>query len=141
MATQTDTKPNPGAEGRSENLRDSAMMAHLLDALEKGTDIGHYGRLVFTMVGRYFMPEDKLVELLARQPDMDKNDAEALVAEVKGHDYNPPKRGKILAWQKEQDFPICPNADDPDSCNVYEELRFPDEVYERIGEYWEQQSY
>jgi hypothetical protein len=62
------------------------------------------------------------------------------VAEVEGHDYNPPKRAKILAWQKEQDFPICPNTDDPDSCNVYEELRFPDEVYERIGEYWEQKS-
>lgn len=140
MTTHTDTKPNPGTEGRSENLRDSAMMAHLLDALERGTDVGHYGRLVFTMVGRYFMPDEELVTLLAKQPDMDENDAQALVAEVKGHDYNPPKRGKILEWQKEQDFPLCPNADDPDSCNVYEELRFPDEVYERIGQYWEQKS-
>lgn len=140
MTMHTDTKPNPGTEGRSENLRDSAMMAHLLDALERGTDVGHYGRLVFTMVGRYFMPDEELVTLLAKQPDMDENDAQALVAEVKGHDYNPPKRGKILEWQKEQDFPLCPNADDPDSCNVYEELRFPDEVYERIGQYWEQKS-
>ena len=138
MATQTDTKPNPGAEGRSDDLRDSPMMAHLQDALQQGTDIGHYGRLVFTMVARYFMPEEELVDLLAEQPGMDRNDAEALVAEVKGHNYNPPKRGKILDWQKEQDFQICPNADDPNSCNVYEELRFPDEVYDSIAQYWEQ---
>ena len=33
-------------DGRSGDLRDSPMMAHLLDALEAGTDVGHYGRLV-----------------------------------------------------------------------------------------------
>ena len=33
-----------------EDLRKSDMMAHLLDALDKGKDIGHYGRLVFAMV-------------------------------------------------------------------------------------------
>jgi hypothetical protein len=140
MATQTNTKPNPGAEGRSDDLQDSAMMARLLDALQKRTDIGHYGRLVFTMVARYFLAEEKMIDLLAKQPGMDEDDAEELLAEVKGHDYNPPKRGKILEWQKQQDFPICPDADDPDSCNVYEELQFPDEVYERIGEYWEHKS-
>src|SRR5947209_19095549 len=96
MTTNTDTRPNQGTEGRSENLRDSAMMAHLQDALEQGTDVGHYGRLVFTMVARFFMPDEEMVALLARQPDMDENDAHALVAEVKGHDYNPPKRAKIL---------------------------------------------
>src|SRR4026209_2943243 len=41
------------ARGQSDNLRDSPMMAHLLDALEKGTDVGHYGRLVFAMVARH----------------------------------------------------------------------------------------
>jgi hypothetical protein len=44
--------------------------------------------------------------------------------QVKGRDYNPPKRDKILAWQAEQDFPIIPNSEDPDSGNVYQELRF-----------------
>lgn len=53
---------------RSDNLRDSPMMAHLLDALQAGTDIGHYGRLTFAMVARYFLPEDELVTLLAKQP-------------------------------------------------------------------------
>ena len=33
-----------------EDLRKNGMMAHLLDSLDKGKDIGHYGRLVFTMV-------------------------------------------------------------------------------------------
>src|SRR5690242_11228286 len=126
------------ATNRSENVRDSAMMAHLIDAMEDGKDVGHYGRLVFTMVGRHFMDEDEMVGLLARQPDMDEEDARALYAEVKAHDYNPPKRNKILEWQQQQDFPILPDADDPDGGNVYGELRFPDEVYERIGEYWEE---
>ena len=50
---------------RSDNLRDSPMMAHLLDALEKGTDVGHYGRLTFAMVARHFLDEEELVGLLA----------------------------------------------------------------------------
>jgi hypothetical protein len=55
------------ADTRSEDLRDSPMMAHLLDALEEGTDIGHYGRLTFAMIARHFMDEDELVRLLADQ--------------------------------------------------------------------------
>ena len=35
----------------TDELRKSEMMAHLLDALDRGKDIGHYGRLVFAMVG------------------------------------------------------------------------------------------
>ena len=124
--------------GQSENLTDSPMMAHLLQALRAGTDIGHYGRLVFVMVAQWFMDEDELVELLAKQPDHDEEEARRLVAQVKARGYNPPKREKILAWQREQDFPICPDADDPSSCNVYAELKFPDQVYENIGEFWEE---
>jgi hypothetical protein len=59
---------------------------------------------------------------------------------VKAHGYNPPKRSTILQWQSEQDFPICPTSDDPDVCNVYDDLQFPDEVYGRIGEFWEEQA-
>ena len=32
-----------------EELRKDEMMAHLLDSLDQGKDIGHYGRLVFAM--------------------------------------------------------------------------------------------
>lgn len=125
---------------RSDHLRDSPMMTHLLEALQAGTDIGHYGRLTFAMIARYFLAEDELVRLLANQPEQTEAEARALVLQVQGHDYNPPMRERILAWQAQQDFPICPTPDDPKSCNVYRELRFPDEVYERIGDYWEEEA-
>jgi hypothetical protein len=125
---------------RSTDLRDSPMMAHLLDALEQGTDVGQYGRLVFAMVARHFMDEGELVDLLAGQPGMDEQQAKAMVLQVQGRDYNPPKRQRILEWQAQQDFPICPEPDDPQACNVYRELQFPDEIYERIGEFWEEKA-
>jgi hypothetical protein len=34
-----------------EDLKQSQMMNHMLEALENGEDIGHYGRLTFVMVG------------------------------------------------------------------------------------------
>jgi hypothetical protein len=125
---------------RGKDLRDSPMMAHLLDALEAGTDIGHYGRLTFAMIARHFLQEDALIKLLARQPEQDEEKARSLLLQVSGRDYNPPKRERILEWQADQDFPICPTPDDPNSCNVYRELRFPENVYENIGDYWEEQA-
>jgi DNA primase large subunit len=125
---------------QSDDLRDSPMMAHLLESLEQGTDIGHYGRLVFAMVARHFLPEDEMTRLLGNQPDHGEDDARQLLQQVKGKDYNPPKRDRILEWQQEQDFPICPNPDDPQACNVYRELKFPDDIYENIGEFWEEKA-
>jgi hypothetical protein len=119
-----------------EDLRCSEMMAHLLDALADGTDIGHYGRLTFAMVGRHFLDEDELVGWLTRDPDVSEEDARALYLQVQGRDYSPPKRERILEWQAQQDFPICPSPDDPTACNVYRDLQFPDEVYEHIQEFY-----
>jgi hypothetical protein len=128
-----------GAEdARSENLRDSAMMAHLMDALKAGQDIGHYGRLTFAIVARHFMEEEQLVGLLAN--NLSEEDARALVASVQAHDYNPPKRERILEWQAQQDFPICPDVDDPGACNVYRDLRFPDQIYANIEDFWQEAS-
>ncbi len=127
------TKDNP--------LRQNEMMRHLMDALSKGEDIGHYGRLVFAMVGRHFMDDDELVRLLAKAKDFSDVQAKALVNQVRSRDYNPPKREKIMEWQKEQDFPICPGSgEDPDACNIYRNLEFPPGVYEKIGEYHEQKA-
>jgi hypothetical protein len=123
-----------------EDLRKSDMMAHLLDALDKGQDIGHYGRLVFAMVARHFMDEEELVGYLQKDKDFSEQQARALVQQVQGKDYNPPRREKILQYQKEQEFPILPNPDDPDSGNVYRDLQFPDHVYEHISEYYEQKA-
>jgi DNA primase large subunit len=119
------------------DVRESEMMAHLLDALERGEDIGHYGRLVFAMVARHFVSEDELVAKLANDRDFNEEEARALVRQVTERDYNPPRRERILEWQAQQDFPICPNPEDPRACNVYRELRFPDDVYEDIEDFYE----
>ena len=122
------------------DLRKNDMMAHLLDALDQGKDIGHYGRLVFAMVGHHFLSEDELVKELSKCRNFDEEQARALVLQVKGRDYNPPKREKIQQFQEQQEFPICPNLDDPDACNVYRNLNFPPEVYEHINSYYAAKS-
>lgn len=122
----------------TDDLRKNAMMAHLLDALEKRQDIGHYGRLVFAMVARHFLDEDELVQWLLKNPGFAEEKARALYDQVQGKDYNPPRRERILEWQKQQDFPICPNPQDPDACNVYKDLQFPGHVYENITDYHQQ---
>ncbi len=121
-------------------LRKSEMMAHLLDALEEGTDIGHYGRLTFVMVARHFLDADEMVKLLVKQPEMDEKAAQTLILQVQERDYNPPKRQKILEWQAQQEFPICPTPDDPNGCNVYRDLEFPDGVYEHVEEFYEERA-
>ena len=123
-----------------EDLRQSPMMIHLLDALDNGEDIGHYGRLVFAMVGRHFVSSDELVELLTKDRDAEEGDIRAMVQQVEEKGYSPPRREKILQWQEQQDFDICPNPDDPDACNVYNELTFPDELYDDIQEYREERQ-
>ena len=123
-----------------EDLRKSEMMAHLLDALEQGQDIGHYGRLVFAMVARHFLSEQELIAYLRKDNDFSESEAKTMYQQVQGKDYNPPKRDRILEWQQHQDFPICPTPDDPDACNVYKDLQFPDDIYEQISEYYEQKA-
>lgn len=123
-----------------DDLRQSPMMAHMLDALDNGEDIGHYGRLVFAMVGRHFVENDELVSLLSKDHDAEEGEIRAMVQQVEEKGYSPPRREKILEYQSQQDFAICPNPDDPDACNVYQELQFPDEVYASIQEYREEKA-
>ena len=123
-----------------EDLRKSPMMSNMLDALDRGEDIGHYGRLTFAMIGRYFMGNDELVELLTKDNDAGEQEMRALVQQVEDKGYSPPRRDRILQWQDQQDFDICPNPDDPDSCNIYNELEMPDEVYQSIEEYREEKA-
>ena len=123
-----------------EEMKKNGMMAHLIAALEEGKDIGHYGRLTFAMVARHFLDEDELLAMLTKDKDVSEQKASLLIRQVEGKDYNPPKRDRILAWQKEQEFPIIPNASDPDAGNVYKDLNFPDHVYEHIQNYVEQKA-
>ena len=122
------------------DLRKNGMMAHLLDALDAGKDIGHYGRLVFAMVGRHFLSESELVKWLSKDKSIDEAQARMLAAQVNSRDYNPPKREKILEFLTQQKFPICPDAEDPDACNVYKDLQFPQSVYAHINEYYQQKA-
>lgn len=133
-AAKNNTDSSPEQDGAAE-LRKSGMMVHLMDSLDAGKDIGHYGRLVFAMVARHFLPEEQVVAYLTKDKDFSDEDARSMVTQVQGRDYNPPRREKILQYQKEQEFPIIPNPDDPDSGNVYRDLQFPEHVYEHIQEY------
>ena len=78
-----------------DQLRKNDMMMHLLDALENGKDIGHYGRLVFAMVARHFLQESEVKTCLMKDPTMDEAKAAALIEQVCSRDYNPPRREKI----------------------------------------------
>ena len=124
--------------GGVEELRKDSMMVHLLDSLEAGKDIGHYGRLVFALVARHFMPEDEVVGYLTRDRDFSEEQAVLMMRQVESRDYNPPKRERILEWQGQQEFPILPNPEDPDCGNLYRNLKFPEAVYEHIGHYQEE---
>ena len=116
-------------------LREDSMMAHLLDALNQGQDIGHYGRLTFAMIARHFLSDDEVLAELTRDEDFSEEDARQMLMQVEGRDYSPPRRNRIMDWQAEQEFAIIPNPHDPDCGNVYKTLRFPKETYDHIGHY------
>ncbi len=120
-----------------EQLQQNRMMRHLLDALARGEDIGHYGRLVFAMIARHFLSEEDLLRWLSRNPGFSEDEARALCRQVQARDYNPPRRERILEWDRQQSFPICP---DPNGCNVYRDLDFPAHVYEHIQEFYRERG-
>jgi hypothetical protein len=141
---QSDSPHNDGEnelhnDGENE-LRKDSMMSHLLDSLNDGKDIGHYGRLVFAMVARHFMPADEVVSWLTRDKDFSVEQAKAMLTQVEGHDYNPPRRERILEWQSQQEFPILPHPEDPDCGNLYRNLKFPNSIYGHIEQYQEQKA-
>jgi uncharacterized protein YozE (UPF0346 family) len=123
-----------------EELQQDPMMAHLISSLDKGRDIGHYGRLVFVMIARHFLSENELLNYLMKDRDVDEQKARSLLAQVDSRDYNPPKRERVLDWMSRQEFPICPDAADPDQCNVYKNLDFPKEIYDKIQSYYERKT-
>ena len=123
-----------------EELRKSDVMQHLLDALDKHQGVGHYGRLVFAMVARHFLAQEEVIEYLQQDPDCSEAEAKSLYQQVQGKDYSPPQRDRILAWQAQQEFPICPDVENPDACNVYRDLQFPEQVYEHISSYYEHKA-
>ena len=141
-ATKSPASPSSAGDesrvgGGEEELRKDSMMAHLLDSLAEGKDIGHYGRLVFAMVARHFLPHDEVLAWMTKDKDFDDEQARLMLRQVEGRDYNPPKRARIVEWQAQQEFPILPNPEDPDCGNLYRNLKFPEEIYSHIGQYQE----
>ena len=130
----TSTERGSADLGGEEELRKDPMMAHLLDALAEGTDVGHYGRLVFAMVARHFMPHDEVLAWLTKDNDFSEEQARQMLHQVEGRDYSPPRRERLMEWQREQDFQFM-DVNDPDSGNLYRNLKFPQEIYEHIGHY------
>jgi hypothetical protein len=124
--------------GGVEELRKDSMMAYLLDSLKAGKDIGHYGRLVFAMVARHFLPDEEVLRCLTQDKDFSEEQATVMLRQVEDRDYSPPKRERILEWQSQQEFPILPNPEDPDCGNLYRNLKFPTEVYDHIEHYQEE---
>lgn len=118
-----------------EDLQKNNTMAHILDALDDGKDIGHYGRLTFAMVAQYFAGEQEIVNRLQKDKDFSEEEARSLYQQVTSKQYSPPSRDSLLEWQSQQDFQIVPDPDDPDSGNVYQDLTFPESVYESISSY------
>jgi hypothetical protein len=119
-----------------QDLQNEPMMSHLIATLDSGNSIGHYGRLVFAMVARHFLEPAELVSYLAKDPECDEAQAQSLVQQVESRDYNPPKRERVLDWMRRQDFPICPDTGDPSQCNVYRNLNFPKETYDKIAQFY-----
>ena len=121
-APATEEKQQAGGKGMPEGgeaeLRKDSMMAHLLDSLDAGKDIGHYGRLVFAMVARHFLSHDEVLAWMMKDKDVDEEKARLMLRQVEGKDYNPPRRDKILSYQAQQEFPIVPFPDDPDCGNL-----------------------
>lgn len=115
--------------GKAE-LRANAMMAHVLNALEAGQDVGEYGRRLLAVVGRHFLGEDELVALLSS--NVGEGEARNLVREVTERGEFPPRRGKIVEYMKRQPFQIIPDLRDSKLDDVYEGLTFPPEVAAHI---------
>ena len=120
-----------------EALREDSMMAHLLDSLAAGKDIGHYGRLTFAMVARHFLTHEEMLAEMTKDPDVSEEKAAVMLRQVEDRDYSPPRRERIVEWQAQQEFAILPEPHDPDCGNVYRSLRFEGATYKHIEEYQE----
>ena len=75
-----------------------------------------------------------------RHIDATQEQGWSLLKQVEARGYNPPKRERVLEWMERQKFPICPATDDPGQCNVYRNLEFPKEIYDRIAQFYEGQT-
>jgi hypothetical protein len=81
-------------EDALDALRRNNMMERLINALEEGEDIGHYGRFTFASIARHFMKPLDLAEFLAHDEDEALDEAKSLVHQVIDADYSPARAGE-----------------------------------------------
>ena len=74
-----------------QDLRKNKTMAHILDALDNGQDIGHYGRLTFAMVAQYFADEEEIVTQLQKDKDFTEEEARIALSTGKEQRIQPTK--------------------------------------------------
>lgn len=131
---------NDGRVVQAEDLRKSPMMAKLWDDLQNKVDIGHFGRLVFTIIARHYLSEDELIRLLAN--NLEVEDAQVLLLEVNERNYNPPRPSVIRKWQLRQAYRIIPPDQEHNLAwgNVYAELKLPQEIYDQVGGFYKEQA-
>ena len=79
--------------------------------------------------------EEEIVAQLKKDKDFAEEEARSLYQQVKSKEYSPPSRDRLLEWQSEQDFQIVADPEDPDAGNVYQDLTFPERVYDSISSY------
>ena len=120
-------------------LRKNDMMAHLLDSLEAGKDIGHYGRLVFAMVARPFPERQPAGEAVDEGQELRRGRREDAGRPGAEPRLQPAQAGEdpAVSWSS-RSSPSAPTPTDPDACNVYKDLQFPEAVYAKINEYYQQ---
>jgi hypothetical protein len=87
---------------------------------------------VFTQVARQFMSMEEVLVWLQKNPGIQEDAARALYLQVGEKEFVPPKLEEIREWQTRQDFPICPNLNDPAACDVYQNLQFPAGIYQHL---------
>lgn len=92
------------------------------------------------MGARHLLEKEELLDWMTKDKDCDEAKARSLIEQVQQRNYNPPRCERVLEWMQRQGFPICPNPENPDSCNLYKSFEFPHGVYEHIGEHREQKA-
>ena len=107
------------------DLRRTPCLDRMILALDRGMDIGVGGLEAFVRIAHHFISEDKLVEVLQRQPGMDVLSARSYLERVVQEHPDPPTCAEVLVWQAtEAKLQFCPFCRDG-GCGQYLQTVLP----------------
>ena len=122
-----------------DDLKRNPMMRRIIQTMESGQDVGHYGRFIFTVVASYFIGEKEITDLLKRQPEIeDSEEALGFYLQVASARYVMPTSARIRAWDKSEEqknFPLIIQGD-RNSGNLYREIPLPQQALVSVRSYW-----